>query len=199
MNIPNMITIGRFLASLVLFAILAFMDSRDPGWLYPLVGMVLFILVVATDALDGYLARKYRQVTDFGRIADPVADKILVCGTFILLCATEWGGFLLPAWVVVIIVAREFLVTGIRGFIEARGHQYPATWSGKSKMIAQSIAIPAIFFRQVMVAGFPDVEWLELATRYLAIGWIIVSVALTFYSGVVYVIRAARILGAEEE
>ena len=68
-----------------------------------------------------------------------------------------------------------------------------------SSGIIARISIPAIFFRQVMVAGFPDVEWLELATRYLAIGWIIVSVALTFYSGVVYVIRAARILGAEEE
>lgn len=199
MNIPNMITIGRFVASLILFAILAFMESRDPGWIYPLVGMILFILVVATDALDGYLARKYRQVTDFGRIADPVADKILVCGTFILICASEWGSPLLPAWVVVIIVAREFLVTGIRGFIEARGHQYPATWSGKFKMIFQSIAIPAIFFRQVLAAGFPEVAWPECAVRYLALGLIVVSVVLTFYSGVVYVIRAARILGADEE
>ena len=199
MNVPNTITVARFAASIVLFILLVLTESRDPGWVFPLVGMILFILVVATDALDGYLARKYRQVTDFGRIADPVADKILICGTMIFICASTWGRELLPAWLVILIVAREFLVTGIRGFIEARGIAFPASWSGKFKMIAQSVAVPALFFHQVVSAGLPEFPWVERAARWLAVAVLAVTLVLTVYSGVIYVIRAARILSAGEE
>jgi CDP-diacylglycerol--glycerol-3-phosphate 3-phosphatidyltransferase len=161
--------------------------------------MVLFILVVATDALDGYLARKYKQVTDFGRIADPVADKVLICGTFIFICASEWGGPYLPAWLVVVIVAREFLVTGMRGFIEARGQSFAATWSGKLKMMFQSFAIPALFLRQIVASAFPAAPRLETAVRYLAFALLGVALLLTVYSGVLYTVRAAKILGSRGE
>ncbi len=194
-----MLTVGRFLASLVLFALLVFMESRDPGWALPLVAMILFIVVVATDALDGYLARKYRQVTDFGRIADPVADKILVCGTFIFLCASDWCGEWLPAWIVVAIVAREFLVTGIRGFIEARGQSFAATWSGKLKMIFQSIAIPALFLRQFVRASYLGDPWLETYVAYFTTAILALALLLTVYSGILYILRAARILMADGE
>jgi CDP-diacylglycerol--glycerol-3-phosphate 3-phosphatidyltransferase len=194
-----MITISRFFASIILFILLAFMESRDPGWIYPLVCMVLFILVVATDALDGYLARKYKQVTDFGRIADPVADKILICGTLIFICASAWGAPYLPAWFVVVIVAREFLVTGMRGFIEARGHSFAASWSGKLKMMFQSILIPALFFRQIIASAFPEHSWMETSVRYLVYGLLVVVLILTVNSGVLYTVRAAKVLGSKGE
>jgi CDP-diacylglycerol--glycerol-3-phosphate 3-phosphatidyltransferase len=198
-NLPNKITVSRFLASVVLFVLLVIMDFMgDPGWIFPLVAMVLFILVVSTDALDGFYARKYDLVTDFGRIADPVVDKIMICGTFILLSATPWGARLLPAWLVVLIVAREFMVSGIRGFIESRGIQFGSNWAGKGKMIAQSIAIPAVFFYQVIRAGFPEVAWTESAAYYLAQVIIWATLMLTLYSGFLYVSKAAEILKKEE-
>lgn len=205
LNAPNTVTLIRLVASLGLFGLLLMMEERDPGWIFPLVAMILFILVVATDALDGYLARKYKQITDFGRIADPVVDKFLICGTFILIATSEWGGCvgagILPGWVVVLIVGREFLVTGIRGFIEARGQSFAATWSGKTKMIFQSIAIPALFLRQVVMGLFPEpeYEWIERDVRWFAMSVLSIALLLTLYSGALYVVRAARILGSSEE
>lgn len=199
MNLPNKITMSRFLASVVLFLLLILMDHQGDatGWVFPLIGMLLFILVVSTDALDGYYARKYNLITDFGRIADPVVDKIMMCGTFILLSATSWGEKLLPPWLVVLIVAREFLVTGIRGFIESRGIKFPSNWAGKGKMIAQSVAVPSVFFYQVIREAFPRVAWTHDGAFYLSQVIIWVTLILTLYSGSLYVLKAAEILKSE--
>jgi len=198
LNLPNKITIGRFLASMVIFILLVFMDYQgDPGWIFPLIAMLLFILVVSTDALDGYYARKLNQTSDFGRIADPVVDKIMICGTFILLSATNWGRGLLPAWLVLLIVAREFLVTGIRGYIESRGIQFGANWAGKIKMISQSVAIPSVFLYQVIRGGFPDTAWAVSGAFNLSRVIIWISLLLTLYSGYIYVSKAAEILKTE--
>lgn len=191
---------SRFAASLILFALLVIMDlQEDTGWIFPLVSMVLFILVVSTDALDGYYARKYNLITDFGRVADPVVDKIMICGTFILLSATPWGRTITPAWLVLLIVAREFLVTGIRGYIESRGIQFGSSWAGKGKMIAQSIALPCVFFHQVVRKGFPNVEWTHTASYYLASVMVWITLVLTLYSGFLYVTKAAEILRKESD
>lgn len=200
MNLPNKITVGRFLASLVFFLLLIIMEAQDgTGWIFPLVAMLLFILVVSTDALDGYYARKYDLTTDFGRIADPVVDKIMVCGTFILLTASSWAGALLPAWVVVLIVAREFMVSGLRGYIESKGVKFGANWAGKSKMVAQSVAIPSIIFYQVLREGVPGKEWAADAAFHISRVIIAITLILTLYSGILYVTKAAQILKAEEE
>ena len=200
MNLPNKITVGRFVASFLLFILLVVMDYRaESGWIFPLAAMLLFILVVSTDALDGYYARKYDLITDFGRIADPVVDKIMICGTFILLSETSWGGRLLPGWLVTLIVAREFLVTGIRGYIGSRGVAFGANRAGKLKMVSQSVAIPAVFFHRVVTEAFPGVHWTAEGSLLLARVIIAVTLLLTLYSGFVYVTKAAEILRREGE
>jgi len=199
-NLPNKITVSRFLASVILFILLIIMDFMgDTGWMFPLVSMVLFILVVSTDALDGYYARKYNLVTDFGRIADPVVDKIMICGSLILLTVTSWGRVLLPAWLVVLVVAREFLVNGIRGYIESRGIRFGSNWAGKGKLISQAHAIPAVLLYQTIHKAFPSIGWAVTSTYYLALVIIWIMLVLTLYSGFLYVSKAAEILKKEPE
>jgi len=199
-NLPNRITVGRFVASLVFFLLLIIMDAQDgTGWLFPLIAMILFILVVSTDALDGYYARKYNLTTDFGRIADPMVDKIMVCGTFILLTASTWAGHLLPAWVVVLIVAREFMVSGLRGYIESKGVEFGANRAGKSKMVSQSVVIPSILLYQIVREAYPLEEWAATIAFYLSRVIIALALVLTLYSGFLYVTKAAQILRAEKE
>lgn len=191
---------SRFLASLVLFVLLVIMNAQgDPGWIFPLISMLLFILVVATDALDGYYARKYNLITDFGRIADPVVDKVMMCGTFVLLAASSWARELMPAWIVVLIIAREFMVTGIRGYIESRGIAFGASWAGKGKMVSQCVAVPAVFVHQIVRGAFPDVEWAIRTIYYLALGIVIITLLFTLYSGYLYISKAAEILKDDEE
>lgn len=152
MNLPNQITTGRLLLSMVFLGLMArFELSRKAEQLWILeTAFWLFITCALADILDGYLARRQNQVTSFGRILDPFADKILVCGAFILLLGQ---GFIdvdgrnvtgLSAWMVVVIVARELLVSSLRGFSEASGKPYAANQWGKVKMVIQSVTVPVI-------------------------------------------------------
>ncbi len=105
----------------------------------------LFIAAAITDALDGFLARRWNAITRFGRIMDPLADKILIIGSLVLLAGPtfdETAGF--TGWMVIVIVTRELLVTSLRGMLESEGIDASANWSGKAKMILQSISIPLI-------------------------------------------------------
>ncbi|MEM9661913.1 MAG: CDP-diacylglycerol--glycerol-3-phosphate 3-phosphatidyltransferase [Planctomycetota bacterium] len=109
----------------------------------------LFIIAAFTDAADGYLARRWNAITRFGRVMDPFADKILVLGALVLLAGpgfddagTPLAGF--TGWMVVVIIARELLVTSLRGLAEGSGIDASANWSGKAKMILQSAAVPAV-------------------------------------------------------
>jgi CDP-diacylglycerol--glycerol-3-phosphate 3-phosphatidyltransferase len=106
------------------------------------IATVAFILCVVTDAVDGYLARKWKMVTTFGRLADSFVDKIVICGTliYLLILTPE----LLKPWFVVIIVTREFLVSGLRSYLESQGRKMEASLGGKLKMILQSVLIPAV-------------------------------------------------------
>ncbi len=140
-NFPNQLTFLRLILSVILFGFIA------AG--YYLTSMVLFIIAAGTDWLDGYYARKYSQVTTLGRILDPFADKVIVCGTFVFLVAVPemaevpWG---LRAWMVVVIVGRELLVTALRSFIEDRGSDFSAKMSGKLKMVLQCVAAGVCLF-----------------------------------------------------
>ena len=191
-NLPNQLTTLRLLLSVVLFVLIV--------WEYYLSSMVLFIIAAGTDWLDGYYARKYSQVTTLGRILDPFADKVIVCGTFIFLAsipamtAEPWG---LRAWMVVVIVGRELLVTALRSFIEERGSDFSAKMSGKLKMVLQCIAAGAClcFLHYPRLPGgraaAPDwVWWVTILSTWSA-------VASTLYSGVVYVLVAVRLLRRE--
>jgi CDP-diacylglycerol--glycerol-3-phosphate 3-phosphatidyltransferase len=186
-NLPNQLTILRLVLSLVLFCFIA------AEWY--LVGLVLFIIAAGTDWLDGYYARKYQQVTTLGRILDPFADKVIICGTFIFLVAVPemtaaWFG--LQAWMVVVIVGRELLVTALRSFIEERGADFSAKVSGKLKMVFQCIAAGAgLFYLHFSgpTGAPPWCSWLLGVSVWSA-------VVLTLFSGVVYVAAAARLLRA---
>lgn len=146
---PNRITALRFLGSIALFAIFALHGMKTIEELPAERGLLqwafwIFIITSLSDVLDGYLARKSNQVTAFGRIADPFVDKVLVIGTMVFLAVMPWSQGFFPAWIVVVVVAREFLITAIRGYVESLGVQFPADWFGKLKMFAQCIAIGVV-------------------------------------------------------
>ncbi|MBN2295123.1 MAG: CDP-diacylglycerol--glycerol-3-phosphate 3-phosphatidyltransferase [Pirellulales bacterium] len=185
-NVPNQLTCSRIVLALVMFCFLEFE--------FYLTGMVLFIVAASTDWIDGFYARKYGMVTTLGRILDPFADKVIICGAFIYLIAskdmldTPWG---LRAWMVVVIIGRELLVTAIRGFIEQQGSDFSAKWSGKWKMLLQCIAAGAGMFYLSYANPLDEAPtWCVV----LMISSIWAAVALTVYSGVVYIVAAARLL-----
>ena len=180
-NLPNQLTAMRLVLSVVLFCLIA--------WEYYLASLIVFILAAGTDWLDGHIARKYQLVTTLGRILDPFADKVIICGTFIFLVAvpamTEvaWG---LRAWMVVVIVGRELLVTMLRSLIEKQGGDFSANMSGKLKMVLQCIAAGACLLALHYTAGIPAWCWLVLVISLWS------ALILTVYSGVIYVIVAVR-------
>ncbi|MDE0961224.1 MAG: CDP-diacylglycerol--glycerol-3-phosphate 3-phosphatidyltransferase [Planctomycetota bacterium] len=149
-NLPNMITLGRLAIAFLLFVMLT-LEIR--GWgiigdrhLALNLAALAFILCVTTDFIDGYLARRWKMVTVFGRLADSFVDKIVICGTLIYL--VHLTPELIRPWFVAIIVAREFLVSGIRSYMESQGIEFGARIGGKIKMVLQSMLIPAVMLKQ---------------------------------------------------
>jgi CDP-diacylglycerol--glycerol-3-phosphate 3-phosphatidyltransferase len=196
LNVPNQLTIARLVLSIVCFGFLAF------DWY--LTGLVLFVIAAGTDWVDGYWARKYGQVTQLGRVMDPFADKIIICGTFIFLAGVPHvGNAWLPAsgiapWMAVVVVAREMLVTAIRSFFEEGGTDFSAKWAGKWKMLFQCLAVALSLYRLWMYFDpkFPA-TWREMPPDWLtyslhAMVW--TSIAFTIYSGWGYVAAALRLL-----
>jgi CDP-diacylglycerol---glycerol-3-phosphate 3-phosphatidyltransferase len=178
-NVPNQLTALRLVLSIVLFALIPL------G--YYLTSLIVFLVAVSTDWIDGYYARRYGQVTTLGRILDPFVDKVIICGTFIYLGAIPGSG--ITAWMAVVIVARELLVTALRGFLEGEGSDFSAVWSGKLKMGFQCVAAAVSLWALTYVDSTrPDwVTWLLIASVWSA-------VALTIYSGVGYVLRAISLV-----
>lgn len=145
-NLPNAITIGRiFLVPLLVVVLLT--NPKDValfGVTKEILGAVIFAVASLTDWLDGYLARRRKQVTGLGQWMDPLADKLLVTAAFVSLVYLE----LAPAWMVVVILGREFFVTVLRTVAHARGHSLPASPIGKIKMVAQVAAILILILGQ---------------------------------------------------
>jgi CDP-diacylglycerol--glycerol-3-phosphate 3-phosphatidyltransferase len=181
-NLPNQLTTLRLILSVILFAFLV--------WGYYWTSFVLFVIAAGTDWLDGYYARKYGMVTTLGRILDPFADKVIICGTFMFLAVIKdltevpYG---LRMWMVVVVVARELLVTTLRSFIEERGGDFSAKWSGKIKMGLQCVAAGACI---VYLTYLPQTapQWV----LYTMIGFIWAAVISTIYSGAIYVVVAIK-------
>ncbi|MCP4589950.1 MAG: CDP-diacylglycerol--glycerol-3-phosphate 3-phosphatidyltransferase [bacterium] len=195
-NLPNQITIVRLFLSIVFMVLLSRYKVTDsPSRLLDWCGG-LFIFAALTDWLDGYLARRNNQVTALGRVLDPFVDKILICGAFILFLRPEFidaeGHNVtgVAAWMVILIVGRELLVSGLRGFVESQGQSFGASLSGKTKMWIQSTAVPlAIFYiahPQTLLRN-PSVSWI-----LPVVIWI--TVAVTLVSMVSYLIRAKHFL-----
>jgi len=151
-NLPNQITIGRLIIALICLALLetfAWPRRDADDWMVN-VAFVLFLIAALSDILDGYLARKQNQVTSFGRILDPFVDKLLVCGAFVLLLGRGYDNAEganvtgLAAWMVLVVISRELLVSGLRGFSESQGTPYAANFWGKAKMVTQSVTVLVI-------------------------------------------------------
>ena len=197
MSVANRITLGRLGFAVVLFGVLSVVDLDGPhGGAWLITAMLLFIVVVATDALDGYYARKLGEESDFGRVADPAVDKVVVCGTLVFLTADEASREIVAPWMVVLIVGREFVISSLRGFLESRGIEFGADLWGKLKMIIQSIAIPTVFFFRIIARFFPGVDWAIAGARYLAVTFVWLALAFTVYSAIDYVKKASRLLGS---
>ncbi len=177
-NVPNQLTVSRLLLSIVLFVFIALQ--------YYLTSLVLFVVAASTDWLDGYWARKYGQVTNLGRILDPFVDKIIICGTFIFLVAVPDSG--VTAWMAVVIVGRELLVTALRSYLEGEGADFSANMAGKLKMVLQCLAAGFSLFALSQVGPRP--EWLQW-TLLLSV-W--AAILLTLYSGLAYIQRAVVLL-----
>ena len=184
LNLPNIITLSRLFLALVLFA----MIDRAQWWKS---SALLFIFASATDAVDGYIARKYGMVTKIGRVLDPFVDKVIVCGALIFLVEKRQSG--VNAWIVLIIIGREMFVTGLRSFLEQEGKDFSAALSGKIKMILQCVAISAclLSLSPELNPDHPDsLHNLALGFRWFRDLTLWSAVAATLYSGYIYVIRA---------
>ena len=153
MNLPNSLTVVRIF--LVPLLVVVLLTSRLDGWQLfgmtkEMLGAGIFGIASLTDWLDGYLARRRKQVTGFGQWMDPLADKLLV--TAALVSLVQMG--LAPAWMVIIILGREFSVTVLRSIAHARGQTLPASPVGKIKMVAQVVAILALILGRGQLQAF---------------------------------------------
>jgi CDP-diacylglycerol--glycerol-3-phosphate 3-phosphatidyltransferase len=170
MNLPNSLTLTRiFLVPLLVVVLLTKFEGRMIlGVRKELVGAAIFGFGSLTDWLDGYLARRRKQITILGQMIDPIADKLLTSAAFISL--VQMG--LAPAWMVAVIIGRELAVTGLRSIAYARGVTMPASGLGKSKMIAQVVAILALILGREHLHGFYVVGevalWVVLATAVIS-------------------------------
>ncbi|MBK9120777.1 MAG: CDP-alcohol phosphatidyltransferase family protein [Phycisphaerales bacterium] len=191
-NLANQLTLTRLVLALVLFALLSWFDARHldtQRWLLH-VCFWIFLVAVLTDILDGLVARLTRTVTTFGRIVDPVVDKVIICGVFILFASHSfWDGTRnitdVAPWMVVVILTRELLVSAVRAHAESGGVEFAATWSGKFKMFVQSATI-AIILGQ-LAWNLEGLSPLRTAAVWL-------TVAITLFSAITYVHRARAFL-----
>src|SRR4051794_5832831 len=198
-NVPNVLTIARLVLSVICFATLTL------GWFLP--SLVLFAIAAGTGWGGGFFARRYGQITQLGRILDPFADKIIICGTVTFFPAVppvqlkhglNSSASEVWAWMAVIVIAREILVTALRSFFEEHGSDFSAKWSGKWKMVLQCGAVALSLWRLWYYEYNPskfdwgtDPHWLSTWSLRLFV-W--AAVIMTIYSGWVYVRRAMDLI-----
>jgi len=164
MNLPNFLTLSRIFAVPLLVVVLltrVYNPAREVIGVSIYWATLIFLAASITDYFDGYLARKRQQVTTLGILLDPVADKLLTSSVFISLVELKW----VPAWMVVIIVGREFAVSGLRSIASSQGFTIDASDLGKLKMVMQVLAITLIILRNV----FPWLTWFSKAALWLVV------------------------------
>ena len=185
-NVPNLLTAARLVLAIVVFVLI-------PRHAY-FAALVIFLFAAATDWIDGYWARRFGQVTQLGRIFDPFVDKIIIAGAYICLVAQPGSG--VPAWMAVVVVARELLVTALRSMVEGQGGDFSAKMAGKLKMVFQCGAVVASL--AVLQWGRPSATHaygVSTESAWLAFtlnGFLWLSVISTVYSGAGYVSLAAK-------
>jgi CDP-diacylglycerol--glycerol-3-phosphate 3-phosphatidyltransferase len=169
MTLASKITLAR-VALIPAYLVTMYLSGGEAGiWMYT--SLAIFIIASLTDFIDGYIARHYNQTTDFGKFLDPLADKLLTIAAMAVYC--EWGIF--PAWALMIVLTREFAVSGLRMVAGPKGKVIAAGKSGKFKTASTMIGL-------CVMMAFPGVAWLS----WTVIG---VIVATTLYSGVEYFIQ----------
>jgi CDP-diacylglycerol---glycerol-3-phosphate 3-phosphatidyltransferase len=182
-NLPNSITFVRILSIPLLVWILCSSHFSSVNGEKELLASALFIAAAMTDGIDGYLARKRGQITSMGILLDPLADKLLIAAAFIVL--VQLNPRLVPAWVAIIVIGREFLVSGLRSIAASEGFTIEASNLGKSKMVVQIVAVVAVIL---------DLHWKEwpvyghyaFPVHWIAIAAIVLMVCLSVYSAVDY-------------
>ncbi|MGA2265894.1 MAG: CDP-alcohol phosphatidyltransferase family protein [Phycisphaerae bacterium] len=210
-NIPNRLTVGRIVLAMAFFVLLGLYEHNTAWGRWVLnAAFVIYIIAGITDVLDGWLARRLKVESAFGRISDPFVDKVLVVGAFAMLTGSN---FLLgsadhlehslptwvtghmasavQAWMVVAILAREFVISAVRGYSESRGVQFAATSAGKVKMFVQSVTICTVLYQ---LANLPQVPW----AVYTKITLVWLAAIVTVASALAYVGRTRRLLVKDE-
>jgi len=192
-NVPNQITLARLLLAIVFFVLLSFYSTTDSArhWILS-ASFWVFLVAALTDIVDGWLARTWKQVTAFGRICDPVVDKVMVCGAFAFFASdlfqdphTTTNVTGVRPWMVVVILLRELLVSALRSFSEAHGTDFAANWVGKLKMFIQSATVCVVLG---VLAWFPS----RLAGLKTAAVW--ATVLVTGLSILAYLHRARALV-----
>ncbi len=173
MNIPNQLTMARIV--LIPIFIIVYLLG------YNVWATVIFIVAAATDALDGYLARKWKLVSNFGKIMDPLADKLLVMAA--LVCMVELG--VVAGWMVIVILGREFLISGFRAVAAAQGIVIAAGMTGKIKTVLQMVAIPLLLLENWPFSMFTTVP-VDQIVMWAAVG-------MTIISGAEYIIKNVKV------
>lgn len=179
MTTASKVTLAR-VAMIPVYMVLMYMSGGKSGlWMW--LALAVFIVASLTDFVDGYIARHYHQVSDFGKFLDPLADKLLTIAAMCMFC--EWGMF--PAWALMIVLTREFAVTGLRLVAVGNGTVIAAGWSGKVKTASTMVAL-------CVMMALPTVEILNL----IAVAVIVIT---TVYSGIEYFVQNWGCLGLSKK
>ncbi|MDY2624892.1 MAG: CDP-diacylglycerol--glycerol-3-phosphate 3-phosphatidyltransferase [Coriobacteriales bacterium] len=183
----NAVTMIRILL-IPVFVIIALVPWGAHAAAQPWVAMVVFALLAATDGLDGHLARSRNEVTTFGKFLDPLADKILVMAALLVLVEQQQ----LPSWIPLVIVAREFIVSGLRMLAAADGQIIAASWYGKAKTFVTDIAI--VFF---LVMDSPAIAASSIHAGFVVLSWVLMvaAVVLTIISMIDYLVKSKSVIG----
>ena len=169
MTLASKITMIR-VAFIPLYMVLMYMSKGQSGlWMW--LALAVFIIASITDWLDGMIARKYNQTSDFGKFLDPLADKLLTISAMVMFC--EWGS--MPGWALMLVLAREFSVTGLRLIAVGKGKVIAAGWSGKVKTASTMVGLCV----QMVFPGIVEICWLVTT----------VIVVTTLYSGIEYFVQ----------
>ncbi|WP_309381259.1 CDP-diacylglycerol--glycerol-3-phosphate 3-phosphatidyltransferase [Cerasicoccus frondis] len=184
MNLPNLLSLSR-IAFLFLIAALLFAEFKGAV----LVSLVLFIIAALTDWADGYVARRFKMITDFGKLMDALADKVLMVGLFVILVSIP--GFL-PHWsifLILIIISREFLITGLRLVAASRGVVLAAEKGGKIKTVFQILAASVLLLALSLEQDFSVDGGVVTTLFWVGMALFIVATGLTLQSGATYMTK----------
>jgi CDP-diacylglycerol--glycerol-3-phosphate 3-phosphatidyltransferase len=186
LNLPNLITMGRIAAIPLLCFLLLSPDRENGFW-----AAALFAVASVTDWLDGYLARRMGIVTVFGKFLDPIADKLIVMAALIMILPFER----VPAWMVLVILGREMIITGLRGIASTEGIVIPASNLGKFKTIFQLVAIIGLLLHYDYHWFFSiDHPLLVVNMHHVGMFYLWIATVITIWSGVDYLYKFIRVI-----